>query len=224
MRLFWLTLFLMAPFSAYADPLTMATTAVSALSTSGSTLSILGTIASVGGSLISGLGQMKAGKAAQQSANFQAQQLEQAAGQDRAAAQRVAINERRRTNIAQSNATAAAAASGGGATDPTVLNITGGLASQGEYNALSALFEGEESARGKQLQATTARAEGKMAAKAGRTSGITTIASGFGSALFNKYAPASTTGYDSRTYSGYEYSKSGLPWQAAGNKKPAWMA
>jgi len=157
-------------------------------------LTTLATVASVGGSVISGLGQMQAGRAANASAKFQAAQMEQRAGQERAASQRVAIEERRRAGIAMSNAQAATAASGGGATDPTVLNITGGLAKQGEYNALSALFEGEERARGLQLQATSTRMEGRQARRAGMIGGISTIVSGAGNALMNKYAPASSNG------------------------------
>lgn len=156
-------------------------------------LSTIATAVSIGGSILSGIGQMNAGKAAQKSANFQAQQLEQQAGQERAASQRVAIEERRRANIAMSNAQASAAASGGGATDETVLNITGGLAAQGEYNALSALFEGEEKARGLQLQATSTRMEGKQAKRAGMIGGVSTIIGGAGNALMAKYAPASSS-------------------------------
>lgn len=158
------------------------------------TLSTLATAASVGGSVLSGIGQIQAGKAANVSAKFQAGQMEQRAGQERAASQRVALEERRRAGIAMSNATAAAGVSGGGATDPTVLNITGGLAKQGEYNALSALFEGEEKARGLQLQAAGTRMEGKQTKRAGYISGASTIISGTGNTLMNKYGPASPSG------------------------------
>lgn len=142
-------------------------------------------------SIASGLGQIQAGKAADVSAKFQAGQLEQQAGQERASSQRTAIEERRRSDIAISDATAAAAFSGGGATDPTVMNITGGLAKQGEYNALSALFEGEEKARGLRLGATAARMEGKQAKKQGMIGGVSTIIGGLGQAGmgYSKYNP-----------------------------------
>lgn len=158
-------------------------------------LATLATIASVGGSVLSGLGQIQAGKAANVNAKFQAGQLEQQAGQERASAQRVAIEQRRRATIANSNATAAAAASGGGATDPTILDITEDIAGQGEYNALSALFEGEEKARGLKLQAASTRMQGKQAQRAGYISGASTIIGGTGNALIARYAPrtAATT-------------------------------
>jgi len=156
------------------------------------TMTTIATVASVGGSVLSGLGQIQAGKAANASAKFQAAQMEQRAGQERASSQRVALEERRRAGIAMSNAQAAAASSGGGATDPTVLNITGDIAKQGEYNALSALFEGEERARGLQLQASSTRMEGKQAKRAGMVSGVSTIIGGSGNALMAKYAPTSS--------------------------------
>lgn len=178
------------------------------------TMTTIATVASVGGSVLSGIGQIQAGKAANVSADFQAKQMEQRAGQERASSQRVAIEERRRAAIAGSNAQAAAAASGGGATDPTVLNIQGGIAGQGEYNALSALFEGEEKGRGLELQATSARMEGKQAKRAGMVSGISTIIGGAGNALMAKYSPTSAAsasdGYDN------------TPWMRPGNVKPSW--
>lgn len=180
------------------------------------TLALVGTIASVGGSIVSGLGQMQAGRAANASAKFQAAQLEQRAGQERAAAQRQAIEERRRAALAISRGRAVAAASGGGATDPTVLNVAGGVAAQGEYNALSALFEGEERARGANLQATSARMEGKQAKKAGMVGGLGTIAGGVGQTLYMRYgANTSISGSASSGGSKYNplaYGPYDLPW------------
>lgn len=172
------------------------------------------TALAITGSVLSGLGQMQAGKAADKNAKFQAAQLEQQAGQERASSQRVAIEERRRAAIAASNARAAAAASGGKATDPTVLNIQGALAGQGEYNALTALFEGEERARGLNLQAAGKKFEGKQAKKAGMIGGMSTIIGGTGSALMAKYAPTSSSG------SG----QSSTPWATPGSvyAKPSW--
>lgn len=175
-------------------------------------LATIATIVSIGGSVLSGLGQMQAGKAANVNAKFQAAQMEQQAGQEKATSQRVAIEERRRAAIAGSNAQAAAASSGGGATDPTVLNIMGGLAGQGEYNALTALFEGEEKARGLNLQATSTRMQGKQAKKAGMISGFSTIIGGSGNALMAKYAP---TGRDTSGATPWANSNSGY-------RRPDW--
>lgn len=170
------------------------------------TLTTVAAVASIGGSVLGGLGAMQAGKAANVNAKFQAAQLEQQAGQERASSQRVALEERRRAKITASNAQAAAAASGGSATDPTVLNITGDIAKQGEYNALSALFEGEEKARGLGLQASSTRMEGKQAKRAGMISGISTIVGGVGGSLMSKYAPtgASTASSAPMGYGPYQ--------------------
>lgn len=177
------------------------------------TLALVGTIASVGGSIVSGLGQMQAGRAANASAKFQAAQLEQRVGQERAAAQRQAIEERRKAAFAISRGQAVAAASGGGATDPTVLDVTGGVAAQGEYNALSALFEGEERARGAQLQATATRMEGKQAKKAGMIGGLGTIAGGVGQTLYMRYGDsAGAGGKKASSYNPNAYGPYDLPW------------
>lgn len=153
---------------------------------------VTATVLTIGSSVLSGLGQMQAGKAANANAKFQAGQMEQQAGQERASSQRDAIAQRRQSTIMQSNAQAAAAASGGGATDPTVLNITGNLAKEGEYNALSALFAGEERARGQELAATSTRMQGKQAKKQGMIGGISTIIGGSASAA-SKYSPSAAT-------------------------------
>jgi hypothetical protein len=176
---------------------------------------ITATVLSIGGSVLSGLGQMQAGKAANANAKFQAAQMEQQAGQERASSQRQAIAERRQANIMQSNAQASAAASGGGATDPTVLNITGNLAKEGEYNALSALFAGEERARGQELQATSTRMQGKQAKKQGMISGISTIIGGSASA-YSKYSPAPATG----TVGTAGVGGTRAPWQQPGAFNP----
>ena len=174
-------------------------------------------VLAIGGSVLSGLGQIQAGKAANVNAKFQAGQLEQQAGQERASSQRVAIEERRRAAIAGSNATAAAASSGGGATDPTVLNITGAIAKQGEYNALSALFEGEERARSQELQATSTRMQGKQAKKAGYISGASTIIGGAGNALMAKYGPTGGTTIGTANAGGTR-----APWQQPGMRVPSY--
>lgn len=178
---------------------------------------VTATVIAIGGSVLSGLGQIQAGKAANNSAKFQAAQLEQQAGQEKATSQRVAIEERRRSDIAISDATAAAAASGGGATDPTVLNIQGGLAEQGEYNALSALFQGDDRAAGLKLQAASARSQGKQAKRAGLIGGASTILSGIGGSLSSKYAPTGSTTVGTAGIGGTR-----APWQQPGASVPGY--
>jgi len=130
------------------------------------------------------------GRAADKLGQFQAQQLEQKAGQERSVSQRKADSVRRKARFAESRALALAAASGGGASDPTVVNIMSGIAGEGEIASQTALYEGEERARGLEMAAETARYEGKQAKRAGYIKAGTTLMSSIaaGSSLTEKYA------------------------------------
>lgn len=135
---------------------------------------------------ISAVGTIAQGNAARAAGNYQAAQLNQQAGQERAIAQRNAIEQRHKATLANSRALAVAAAGGGGASDPTVNNIMGDITGQGEYNALSALYTGEERARGMNMQADVARLEGKQARSASLLKAGTTIL-GAGSTLADRF-------------------------------------
>src|SRR5688572_9410372 len=89
------------------------------------------------------------GRDARRVANWEAEQLRQRAGQERAAAQREAIERRRQGELAVSRARALAGASGAAAFE----DIFAGLEAGAEYNVQSALYEGEEAARGYETQA-----------------------------------------------------------------------
>ena len=129
----------------------------------------------VGGTILSAAGQVQAGwaadanaKAQQQALEYQAKQAEINAGQERASAQRRAMEERRQAGLASSRAKALAAAGGGTLLDPSVVNIMGDLAAEGEYNADVAMYEGEERARDLETGAQLRRYEGYMERAAGR--------------------------------------------------------
>ena len=139
-------------------------------------LPIIGTVLSVGGNISAGNAQDKA-------ATFQASQLEQQAGQERAAAQRRAIEDRRQAQLAQSRLLAL---SGGSSTDATIVGLSADIAEEGEYRALSSLYEGEERARGDEMRAKALRYEGKQAKKASKIKAVSSLLSG-GSSLFDKY-------------------------------------
>lgn len=116
----------------------------------------------------------------------QAAQLEAAAGQDRASSQRAAIDERRKGRYAGSRAMALAAASGGGADDPNVVNTIADIEGESEYRALTALYEGETEAQGKEAQAKANR----RGARATKTAGLLNAAGSIlsaGSTLAGKY-------------------------------------
>lgn len=157
----------------------------------------IGTIVSAGGQLNAGRAAATAGRAQQQALDYQAAALDQQAGQERASSQRRAMDERRRAEIAMSRGQAVAAASGAGALDESVVNTLSDIAGEGEYNALSALFTGEERARGlegeaglRRYQGAEAARQGEVAKQAYRTAAIATVLSGFGragSSLASKY-------------------------------------
>lgn len=99
-------------------------------------------------------------------AEFEAGQLEVQAGQEQAAGQRGALQEDRQNKLVQSRAIALAASSGGSATDPTVLRIVGGIASEGAYRQHVALYQGEEKARQLRIAAAADRLSGDISAGA----------------------------------------------------------
>ena len=118
-------------------------------------------IASIVGTGLSVIGKIQEGKAKQASLNFQAQENEKKAAEERAAGQREAFEKRDETARVMSRQRALAASSGAGVVNPTVLDIYGDTAQEGEYNAQAALYGGESRARGQIDQANAARAKGK---------------------------------------------------------------
>lgn len=149
--------------------------------------SALATVAVVG-TVLSFVGQQQAadaaeaqGKAQQQAADYQAKSMEVKAGQERAVSQRQAINERRKLELAQSRAQAVAAASGAGAADPTVVSLSGQLEREGELNALTALYHGEQAASGLEEGAGLKRYEGNATAIGAEASADAARVSSYGS-------------------------------------------
>jgi hypothetical protein len=116
----------------------------------------------------------------------QAAQLEAQAGLERATSQRTAMEEKRQARLASSRAQALAAASGGGVDDPTVVNIMAGIEGEGEYRALSALYEGDQSALGMEAEAAARRKGAKATKRAGLVKAAGTILSS-GASLFDRY-------------------------------------
>lgn len=124
----------------------------------------------------SAVNQLQAGKAQQKAADHPADQARQAAGQERAAAQREAIEQRRQGGFIASRAQAVGAASGAGGAG--LENILGDIGAEGEFRALSSMFMGEERARGLEMQADVKEFEGKEARRASRMGAITTALRG----------------------------------------------
>lgn len=126
------------------------------------------------GTIIGTLGAIRSGQAQKSAASYEAAQLDAAAKTERAVAQRAALDERRQTDIMLSRARAVAGASGGGQDIP----LMGAIEEEGEMRALTALWEGEEAAKGRRAQATAARFEGRQAATAGMLGGASILTSG----------------------------------------------
>ena len=174
---------------------------------------IAATVVSTVGTIVSSNDAAAAARAegdnARKIGDWQASQLRQQAGQERAAAQRQAENERRAGRLAVSKARAIAAGSGGGASDPTVMNIYSDLAAEGETNAMTALWEGEEAARGLEAQAAGAQYEGAAAYEASRMTSRAYKRAGYlsaagnllagGSDFYSKYGMADAPAYAGAT-------------------------
>lgn len=134
-----------------------------------------------------------AGRRRSIAAKFEAEQLEQMAGQSIAASQRDAREERRRADLAASRAIALAAASGGGASDTTVVKIISDLKGEGAYRSAVALYRGEEQARRLRMGAKGKRYEALVSEEGGNLQGQSydtmATASMFntGASLFSRY-------------------------------------
>lgn len=133
--------------------------------------------------VFSALSSISQGGQANADAQFTASQLEQRAGQTRAAGQREAAEQRRQTRLAQSRLQALA---GGGGSDPTVVNLAADIAGEGELRALTSLYGAEERATGDETQAGATRQMGKNARKAGYINAVSSVLSG-GSSMYEKY-------------------------------------
>jgi hypothetical protein len=126
------------------------------------TLTMMATLAASG---LQAMGTMQRGQATRAAQNYEASERERQAATERAASQREAIEKRTETDRALSRTRALAAASGAGVVNPSILDIYGDTAQQGEYNAQAALYGGEDRARGQLSAANAARFKGKTAYK-----------------------------------------------------------
>lgn len=132
---------------------------------------------------VSIIGQQQAAKAEQAGLDYQAKQMEVKAGQDRATAQRQGMEEQRQARLANSRVQALA---GGGGADESVMNLTANIAGEGEYNALTSLYEGEQSALGREMQGAGLRMEGKAKRRAANWKSASTVMS-TASSMFGSY-------------------------------------
>jgi hypothetical protein len=141
----------------------------------------------IGSTVLSAGGQIMQGNAAAKSAKFSAKQMDRNAIAAEAESQRAAIEERRKSDVLQSRARAVAAAGGGTTTGIGVQDVIADIENIGEYNALSALFEGSTQAQGLRTQADATRYEGKQAKRASRIGALSTVLSGGAKAYERTY-------------------------------------
>lgn len=166
------------------------------MAAAGSLIGIAGLALQAGGGIASENAARKAASARKAAAEFEAQQLEQNAGQVMSAAQRQAFETGRTGEYTKSRALAVAAASGGGASDPTVINTIANLASETAYRKSIDLYQGEERARQLNLSAAASRYSGQIGSdvildqgRAAETQAISGIVSG----ATKMYQPTSVT-------------------------------
>lgn len=135
--------------------------------------------------LTAGLAYQQA-KGQQEQLNAVAAQREEDASAAAAESQRAAIIERKRAQQFMSRARAVAGASGAGVSDPTVTDIITDIGTQGEVNALNALYEGATASRGYRQGARAARNEARATGTAAYLGAASTALRG-GSSWYEKY-------------------------------------
>ncbi len=126
----------------------------------------IGTVASVGGTLLSAKSQADQADYAKKVAALEAQGLRDKANQDAAAGEQAQIQQTRKAELVMSRTRALAAGSGTDATSGDILNTEAQTAAQGNYNALTALYEGRAAARSDTQQADIALFRGAQAGAA----------------------------------------------------------
>jgi hypothetical protein len=132
-------------------------------------MAMLGSMMSMGASIAGGVAQANAAKAqAQYEYNLHVAQGKQ----ELASSQRQAIQQGQQTDMVMQKQLATAAASGGGVQTPSIMAIYGQTAGQGDYNARSALYTGQQQKWQQQVQADAAKARGDNAAQGSILSGI----------------------------------------------------
>ena len=123
-------------------------------------------------------GELREGKAIKASKDFEAAQLDRQATARYAEGTRSAYEDKRASDIVQSNARAAMAASGGTTTDEGATEQLAGIESRGKYNVLASLFDAEVDAQSLKLRADASRYEGKLAKHESKRRALSTVISG----------------------------------------------
>jgi hypothetical protein len=122
----------------------------------------LAAIASIAGTAVSVIGGIQQGKAAEDAAKFEAEQLKRRAAEERASGQRAAFEKQKEEDLIISKQRSIAAASGGGTDDPSILDLIEDTSRRGTFLQQSEIAIGESRARGNIDQANAAIFRGKQ--------------------------------------------------------------
>lgn len=131
---------------------------------------------------IGAAGSIASGIAQKNAADYQADQQEAQGKEDFASSQRDAEAKRRESRLLQSRQQALAASSGAGAADPTIVRLMTDTAGQGEYNAQTALYTGEQQKIGLFDAAKATRMSGNASLLGSFISGAGSLVKGVSSA------------------------------------------
>jgi hypothetical protein len=124
------------------DPVTLSALVSSAAANAGT----IASVASLASGGLAAAGSIAQANAAEAAAKAQLGFAEAAAADERAVAGRKAAMKAKETRLLMSRAQAVAADSGGKATDPTVLELMGGIAKEGNVASRELMRQGEEAA------------------------------------------------------------------------------
>jgi hypothetical protein len=138
------------------------------------------------GMAVQAYGKVSGGYAQRNALNASAGQLEQEAGQSVASGIQGAIQDRRRASYVASNARASTAAAGLTTTGTSAIENVGQIRGEGEYRALTSLYQGQDRANELDFRASGMRTEGSNAIRSGWLSGMSSVMSG-GSSFYDKY-------------------------------------
>lgn len=123
------------------------------------------------GTAVSAAGTIAGANAQSSALDYQARTARAKGVQEEAAAQRSALESKRKAELAQSTLQARSAASGAGASDPTVVDLAGDIGARGRYQSGLQMWQGqmrgwdyETDARAKDAQASATRTAGGLSA------------------------------------------------------------
>ncbi|EOI7348445.1 hypothetical protein HL273_20335 [Yersinia enterocolitica] len=145
-----------------------------------------GNALSAGGSLLNAFGSVSSGNASSSMSLQEAAQLDSQATTTRAQSQIQAREDRRQARLAESRAQALAAASGANANSTSFVNNISDMESQGELNALTSLWSGNQQANVMKSMANAKRMEASSAKKAGGIGALSSVLSA-GKSLYSMF-------------------------------------